>query len=329
MAHRLNAQLTAALLAAAVAATGCSKGGGDTTDARSSRETVPASGTLTQGEGVITPVKAELDTTTVKPAPAPKPEAASVATGPVSFADGETAYAAGRYGEAAAVFARYTNEKPDNAWGHFMFGLSAWKSGDLPGAETAFETALSLDPDHVKSLLNLSRVLIEQDRVDEAIDRLMVAGDIEPMSHEVQRLLGRAFFEQGKAEDAIDAYRRAIALDERDAWSMNNLGLIFLNQGKAGEAAPLLAKAVEIRTDVPAFSNSLGMALEHTGDFDKAAEAYRGALAADAGYAKARQNLARIETVTGKPKAAADVEIAPKAPAKDAQTWDDEPATGR
>jgi tetratricopeptide (TPR) repeat protein len=328
MAYRLNGPITAALLAAAVTATGCSKGG-DTRDG--SRDAAPAGSALSQREPVIRPVKADLETTTVAPAPTPKAGASPGITGPVSFADGEAAYAAGRYGDAAAVFSRYTAEKPDNAWGHFMFGLSAWKSGDFAGAGKAFETALSIDPDHVKSLLNLSRVLLEQNRTDEALDRLMVAGDIDPMNHEVQRLLGRAFSAQGKTDDAIDAYRRAIELDATDAWSMNNLGLIFLEQGKAGEAAPLLAKAVEIRTDVPAFHNNLGMALEHTGQFAKAAEAYSGALAADAGYAKARQNLTRVEAIAGKATAAdtAAVAIAPKAPAKapatGTQTRDDEP----
>ena len=329
MAHTLNAQITAGLLAAAVAAAACSKEGGSPQETRTAREAAPASRTLTgSGDPLLLPVKAELETTTVKPA-APKAEAPLAIAGPVSFADGETAYAAGRYGEAAAVFSRYTEEKPDNAWGHFMFGLSAWKSGDLAGAEHAFGAALSIDPDHVKSRLNLSRVLIEQDRLDEALDQLMEAGDLAPMNGEVQRLIGRAFSEQGKADDAIDAYRRAIAIDGRDAWSMNNLGLIFLNQGKAGEAAPLLATAVEIRTDVPAFHNNLGMALEHTGDFGKAAEAYRSALVADGGYAKAQQNLARIEARTGKATEPADMEIPVKEPAANSQSWDDEPAAGK
>jgi Flp pilus assembly protein TadD len=326
MTQRLNGQLTAALLVAAVAATACSKNG-EKQDV--SRDAVPQSRSLAERGPALLPIKAELETTAVKPPTAPKVEAPAPVAGPVSFADGEQAYAAGRYGEAAAVFARYTEDRPDNAWGHFMFGLSAWKSGDPGGAEHAFGTALSIDPGHVKSRLNLSRVLIEQDRVDEALDQLMEAGDIEPMNGEVQRLLGRAFSEQGKAGEAIDAYRRAIALDERDAWSMNNLGLIFLNQGKAREAAPLLAKAVEIRKDVPAFHNNLGMALEHTGDFGKAAEAYSGALAADGGYAKARQNLARVEAIAGKTKEPADAEIPFKEPSASTQSWDDEPATGK
>jgi len=301
MTNRLNAQLTAVLLAAAVGVTACSKSG---EKRNASRDTAPQSRAFADRDPQLRPIKAEIESTPVRPV-LPKAEPKAI-PGPVSFADGEAAYAAGRYGEAAAVFARYTEDKPDNAWGHFMFGLSAWKSGDRTGAENAFGMALAIDPDHVKSRLNLSRVLIEQDRVDEALDQLMQAGDLEPMNAEVQRLLGRAFSEQGKTEDAIDAYRRAIALDERDAWSMNNLGLIFLNQGKAGEAAPLLARAVEIKTDVPAFFNNLGMALEHTGDFAKAAEAYRGALAADAGYAKAQQNLSRVDAVVGARKEPAE-----------------------
>jgi Flp pilus assembly protein TadD len=78
---------------------------------------------------------------------------------------------------------------------------------------------------------------------------------------------------------------------------MNNLGLLILEQQRAEEALPLLARAVQLRMDVPAFHNNLGMALEHTGRFLAAAEEYRGALTADPGYGKAKQNLARVEAI--------------------------------
>ena len=195
-------------------------------------------------------------------------------TGPVSFADGEAAYQARKYSDATAIFERYTEQRPDNAWGHYMLGLSAWKSGDLAKSEQAFEKALSIDPHHVKSLVNLSRVFIDQKRHDDAVDRLTRAAEIDPESIEVYRLLGRTYHAQGKTDEAVDAYRRAIELNELDAWSMNNLGLLFLETQRADEALPLLAKAVELRKDVPAFHNNLGMALEHTGRFKAAATAY-------------------------------------------------------
>ena len=81
--------------------------------------------------------------------------AASKTTGPVSFGDGEAAYHAKNYAEATKRFEEYTTRRPNNAWGHYMLGLSAWKSGDLVKSESAFETALRVDPKHVKSYVNL------------------------------------------------------------------------------------------------------------------------------------------------------------------------------
>ena len=151
--------------------------------------------------------------------------------------------------------------------------------------------------------MNLSRVLIEQKRPDEAVARLSRAAEIDPESTEVYRLLGRTYYTQGKTDEAVSAYRRAIELNELDAWSMNNLGLIFLESERADEALPLLTKATELRPEVAVFHNNLGMALEHTGDFKAAATEYKAALAADPGYDKAKRNLERVEAIHGNSEA--------------------------
>jgi Flp pilus assembly protein TadD len=93
---------------------------------------------------------------------------------------------------------------------------------------------------------------------------------------------------------------------------MNNLGLLLLEQGHDDAALSPLARAVELRQDVPAFHNNLGMALEHTGRFRAAAAAYRDALEADPGYAKARQNLTRVEAVKTGPEGPFDLEATAK-----------------
>jgi tetratricopeptide (TPR) repeat protein len=183
-----------------------------------------------------------------------------------------------------------------------MLGLSAWKSGDLVKSEAAFETSLRIDPKHMKSLVNLSRVLIEQKRYDDAIVKLTAAEEVDPESATVPRLMARAQSAKGEFEQAVDAYRRAIALDGSDAWSMNNLGLLYLEQGFVEDALPYLAKAVMMKEKVAAFHNNLGMALETQGRFVAAATAYKGALTADPGYKKATQNLARVEAVKSGPE---------------------------
>jgi tetratricopeptide (TPR) repeat protein len=238
-----------------------------------------------------------------------------------SFADGEAAYKARQYGEAVAIFEGYVADRPNNPWGHYMLGLSAWKSGDLPKSEHAFEQALSLDRAHMKSLVNESRLFIDQKRYDEAIDRLTRASELDPESTVVFRLLGRTYAAKGETDKAIEAYRAAIEANEGDAWSMNNLGLLLVQDKRPDEALPLLAKAVELRKDVAEFHNNLGMALEHTGRFKAAAKAYGEALTTDPAYRKAQNNLARVEAVKSGPEEPFDAGQAAKKvqpPTKDA-----------
>ena len=278
--------VTAVLLLAGFAAVGCSNRG-ETVEAKAgSAASAAVKPIATSGEK-----RTDGEASLLNPTPK--------ITGPMSFADGQAAYQARKYSDATAIFDHYTTQRPANAWGHYMLGLSAWKSGDLAKSEQAFEKALSVDPHHVKSLMNLSRVFIEQKRYDDALARLSSAAEIDPDSTEVQRLLGRTYHTQGKTDEAVSAYRRAIELNELDAWSMNNLGLVFLETKRADEALPLLTQATELRPEVPVFHNNLGMALEHTGRFKQAATEYKAALAADPGYDKAKRNLARVEAVRG------------------------------
>ena len=305
---RSTRQLTAVLLMAACAAVGCSKRDTPSTKATESTDSAQAKPVAAVSE--LAPASATDEEGFVKDTP-PKVKGAA------SFADGEAAYKAKHYPEAAAIFEDYTTQKPGNAWGHFMLGLSTWKAGDLDKSQQAFETALTIDPDHLKSLVNLSRVLIEKKQYDEAINTLMKAGDIEPNSTDVYRLLGRAYHAQGKTSDAVESYTRAIELDDKDAWSMNNLGLVLLETKRADAALPLFAKAVELKNDVAAFHNNLGMALEHTGRFGAAATAYTNAVTADPAYDKAKQNLARVEAVKKGPEEPFDLETAAKTTTKE------------
>jgi tetratricopeptide (TPR) repeat protein len=279
----------AAVVVLACAVVGCSKRG-DSQKTKAAESQPKAVDTLTQSS----PKGIDDEGFIATPSP--------TITGPVSFADGEAAYRAKKYAEATMLFEAYTTQKPRNAWGHYMLGLSAWKSGDLTKSERAFETSLGIDPKHMKSYVNLSRVLIEQRRYDDAIGKLTKAGEIDPESATVPRLMARAYGAKGDSDQAIDAYRMAIALEPNDAWSMNNLGLLYLELGFPADALAWLAKAVETKDNVAAFHNNLGMALEHSGRFVAAATAYKGALEADPNYGKAKQNLARVEAVKSGPE---------------------------
>jgi predicted Zn-dependent protease len=197
-----------------------------------------------------------------------------VTTGTVSFDGAQAAYTEKRYDEAVRLFTSYTSEHPDKVWGFYMLGLSAWKTGDRDGAVRAFTQALEKDSTHVKSRLNLSRVLIEQGKAQEALPYVEATLKIDSTSNEIYRVLGRVKGELGDSTGSIEALKRAIVLDGRDAWSMNNLAKVYIGQGRFEEALGPLARAIEIDSTVPAFHTNLGRALERTADRSHLAEAF-------------------------------------------------------
>ena len=231
--------------------------------------------------------------TEVKPAP-------SVA---IAYEDAEKAFRAGDYDEATALFTGYTERRPENVWGHYMLGLSSWKAGNLARAAESFDRALALDSTHVKSLLNSSRVFLELNATDKALERTSRALAIDPRSADALRLRGRALHNAGELESAIEAYQSALVVDAHDVWSMNNLGLLHIELGRPEEAVGPLARAVELRTNAPVFHNNLGIALEQTGHYGAAKEAFEAALDADSTYGKARISLDRVTPLATRPGA--------------------------
>ena len=212
----------------------------------------------------------------------------------VSFASAQSAYAQRKYADAEQSFNAYVERHPKNAFGFYMLGLSAWKNGDLDRAREALEQSLALDSGNVKTLLNLSRVLLDKGQPKDALVRIEAAVALDSGSAEVHRVRARVESALGQRDSAEVSYRHALAIDPNDSWSMNNLGLLLIDAGRYEEALPPLARAVELRPDAPAFANNLGVALERTGHPGSASVAYQSALDADSTYTKAQTSLARV-----------------------------------
>jgi len=255
----------------------------------------------TPKEAVARETEAVIAAESVTPESVTTPVPSPVVAAAVTFESAESSFRERRYGEAVERFTTYTSERPSNPWGFYMLGLSAWKAGDSEKAEGAFRQALSLDSAHVKSYLNLSRVLIESGRPDSAMPYLNTVLRIDETVGEAYRLIGRVHDAKGELDEAVTAYHEALSLDSTDVWSMNNLGLVLIHQGAFDEALRPLARATRLAPEVATFQNNLGMALERTGHFTAAAEAYRAALGADSTFSKASVNQERVSTLKEDP----------------------------
>lgn len=248
-------------------------------------------------DSVIAEHPAELAATgeseiSVQPEPVAEPVSDPIV---VTYGMAEGAYLDRDYEEAARLFAIYTTEHPANAWGHYMQGLSEWKAGDLDASEEAFVTALEIKPDHAKSLVNYGRVLLEMDRPADARVQIELALAADPDGQAARRVLGRIQHQSGELEEAAETYLAVLRRSDEDGWSLNNLGLIRIEQGRFAEAVAPLAKAALMMPETACIQNNLGVALERTGHYAAAAEAFNAALEVDEGYGKAEISLARVE----------------------------------
>lgn len=296
---RAGAALTAALVLAGAAACGGDQGPnraapGET--AAGGPEAAPTVGRTTPDGGTVparasaTPAEASAGTDSGTQVAEPTPEV----TGPVDWETAAGAYRDGRYDEAVSLFRAYASQKPDNPWGHYMLGLSAWKARRPQLAEEGFRAALDRDPNHVKSLVNLTRLLLEQDRTEDAGATIEHALEVVPDDPVALRVAGNVRTAQGRLEEAEDLYRASAVRDPEQAWSLNDLGLVLVRLGRYDEALAPLARAVTLEPGEPAFQNNLGLALERTGHPDQATEAYRRALESEPDYRKAQVSLERV-----------------------------------
>ena len=213
----------------------------------------------------------------------------------VSYTEAETAYFAGHWAEAVDLFATYTRQHTENAWGYYMLGLSQRQAGSLEAAQQSLLAALEIAPDHVKSQVNLARVRLDLGQATAAVEPLQRALAAEPGNVQALRVLGRTYNELGSSDEAIAAYHGALRVDPQDAWSLNNLGLLYIETERFDEAVAPLARACQLDSSVACFENNLGIALERTGHTGAAAAAFAAALTADADYAKAAVSLDRLE----------------------------------
>lgn len=227
-----------------------------------------------------------------------------------SYEDAEAAFRAGRYGEAVDLFQIYAEERPANAWGHYMLGLAGWKAGHLDIAETHLLRSAELAPDHVATKVNLARVLIEAGRPEEAKRQAAAAEELDPGAVQAKRVHARALSESGEHAAALAKYEDALWIDPDDSWSLNNLGYLLILQGRPDEALGPLALAVRLDSTNVTFLNNFGSALEGAGFAVSALAAYRSAAAIDPGAAAASAERLGARVAADEPAEVSAAELA-------------------
>jgi Tfp pilus assembly protein PilF len=144
-----------------------------------------------------------------------------------------------------------------------------------------------------KSLVLVERgtALMNQGKLNEAVEAFQAAIKISPEAEDTHYNLGIALGRLGRAEEAARAYREALRIFPDYAEAHNNLGNLLKDQGKLDEAIEHFTAALKIIPDHASAHNNLGVALAREGKLNEATLHFTKAVQFQPDYAEAHYNL--------------------------------------
>ena len=123
-------------------------------------------------------------------------------------------------------------------------------------------------------------------------------------SADVQTALGLSLMGAKQTELGLEKLRGAVMQDPGQTRASVVLALSALRDHQPKKAVELLDRLIKRDPDNLALLNLFGVALAASGDFPGARRAYEKALAGDKGFDSVKLNLARLDSIEGKPDAA-------------------------
>ena len=136
---------------------------------------------------------------------------------------------------------------------------------------------------------NLGFALVEEGRLDEAIEHYKAALQVKPDYIKAHNSIGRALFKQGKNKEAVEYFYEALKIKPDFEKAHSNLGLVLVSEGKIEEGIKHLSEALRIKPNYVQAHNSMGKVLLKQGKIKEAIEHLSKAL--QPGYADPFNNM--------------------------------------
>jgi len=153
-----------------------------------------------------------------------------------------------------------------------------------------------------RDYLERGRALLEEGRLNDAIDQLSRAASLDPKLSQAHSLLAVAYDRKGLHDRAEDSYKRAINVNDNDPQALNNLGYSLYLNGNYRAAVDKLKRAARLAPADSRILNNLALAQVRIGKYD---DAYRN-FARAGGEFNGHSNLAALLVRMGREDRAAE-----------------------
>ncbi len=196
---------------------------------------------------------------------------------------------AGSEGELLAALAR---EERAELYEALAATLEA--AGRRPEAETAYRAALAIDPLNLASSIDLSELLLNENRLDEALAVIEPLGRRPQADIHALSAYALALKALNRTNEAIVVYTRAIKASPASAVAEHNLAAIYCDANRFAEAEAGARRAFAKGIDVPQTWLTLARALQGQDRFDEADHAFRQVIRRNPLDSAAQRELAQL-----------------------------------
>lgn len=166
-------------------------------------------------------------------------------------------------------------------------------------ALVAYRAALQLAPDSIEVMNNLSVVLADLGRADEAIVQLQHALTINPESVELLTNLGNSLRELGDSAQSIAIFRQALSKDSSHVSAWIGLGMSYAAIKDADQSERCYLEAQKLDPQLAEAYDNLGVLYQDQGRTKDAIIAHTKAIEVAPSYAEAHKNLASALLLDG------------------------------
>lgn len=175
---------------------------------------------------------------------------------------------------------------------HYYLGILYGARDGWNKALAAFQNATAADPAYIEAYCRIGETyLVELARVNEAVEPLERAVQMDPHHAQARSLLGTAYFRQNRLEEAIRELQHAVELDPSSTDALYTLGLGRFRSGENEAASLHFKKIIELDPFYAKAYLNLGNCYRRMGQADNS----RKALETFARLSNDEEQIARLE----------------------------------
>ena len=182
------------------------------------------------------------------------------------------------YEKASEMLLKLIEQDPDNARYIRSYGRVLLEQNKLSEALIEFDKSLKIDPQNESSHFWRGLALEKMEEYEEALETYYMALELKPEDDLNHFKVASMLEELGRYEDAIEEYRIAIDLDPEDDFYRYFIANIFEELGRYEEALEEYRTAVKLNPDDESNYRSVARVLEELGRYEEALEEYRTAV---------------------------------------------------